>query len=145
MSDLIGRFLSFDEHLGRGLVKFAYFVSLFYIVVIHLFHLVGHLIHLDIGEFLLVPFKFLLWVLVLRILAEFLMAVLSIDDHLQTAGGMQDGFEAGLTPEPGAQPDSPKSAAPIITPAPEAEASEDQPSTDDDGDASKDETSPPGA
>ena len=100
MSDLIGRFLSFDEHLGRGLVKFAYFVSLFYVVVIHLFMLVAHLIDLDFGRLLLVPFKFLIWVLLIRVAAELVLAVLSIDDHLQDARAMGDGFEAGLTPDP---------------------------------------------
>lgn len=101
MSDLVGRFLSFDEHLGRGLVKFAYFVGLFYIVVTHIYLFFGHLFDLSIGALVLIPFKFLLWVLIIRIAAEFVIAVLSIDDHLQGVAASQEGFEAGLTPSKG--------------------------------------------
>lgn len=101
MSDLIGRFLSFEEHLGRGLVKFAYYVALFYLVVIALYDMIGYLFGgFKLGQFLLVPFQFLLSVLVLRIAAEFMMAILSIDDNLQGANADTDGFEAGLTPQP---------------------------------------------
>lgn len=120
MSDVIGRFLSFDEQLGRGLVKFAYFLSLFYLVVIHVVELFRHLIHLEIGPFLLVPFKFLLFVLALRIAAEFLIAVLSINDRLQEEAMVAEaGSSSGLTPEPGT-PVSPSSGGESMeSPAPD--------------------------
>ena len=131
MSDLIGRFLSFDELLGRGLVKFAYFISLFYLVVIHLFHLGNELYHLEIGNLLLVPFQFLFWVLVVRLIAEMLLAILSIDDRLQGVTVSNDGFEAGLTPDKHQRrPDEPKDPEPDPAEAPiEDAALQDDPDT----------------
>lgn len=130
MSDLIGRFLSFEEQLGRGLVKFAYYVALFYWTVISVFALIGHLISLDIGPFLLVPFWFLAGVLVLRVIAEFLIAVLSIDDTLRGATQPAEGFEAGLTPRGPARPYRDPAAAPTAT---GAAASPDPAAAADDG------------
>lgn len=117
MSDLIGRFLSFEERMGRDLVRFAYYVGLFYLVVLSLFGLIGHLFAMEIGQFLLVPFKFLLWLLVLRVVAEVAMAILSMEEQMNPAGASGDGFEAGLTPPPGAG--SPDPAGASSAPAPE--------------------------
>lgn len=115
MSDLIGRFLSFEDHLGRGLVKFAYYLALFFLVVSTLYHMVRHLFDGDIGDFLLEPFQFVLWLVLFRVAAELALAILSIDDQLQGGIGSMEGFEAGLTPSPSAGPkttvyDTPKSA-----------------------------------
>lgn len=131
MSDLIGRFLSFDELLGRGLVKFAYFITLFYLVVAHLFYLVTHLFALEIGEMLLVPFQFLFWVLAVRLIAEMLMAILSIDDRLQGVTVSNDGFEAGLTPDKHQRhPAEPKEPEPDPLEEPVDQASNDDSETD---------------
>ncbi|ADM08944.1 heat shock protein HtpX [Parvularcula bermudensis HTCC2503] len=103
MSDLIGRFLSFEDHLGRGLVRVLYYVALFYVVVITLYETANHVFDLDIGLLLLVPFKFILTVLVLRVASEVLIAILSIDDHLKGQAVTGGGFEAGLTTSDPAQ------------------------------------------
>lgn len=142
MSDLIGRFLSFEEHLGRGLVKFAYYVALFYLVVVSLYGMIKYLFTMQFGEFLLVPFQFLLQLLLLRVGAELVMAILSIDDNLQGATTSTEGFEAGLTPSdrsasPTTVHDSPKPAPAEVPPVAEetlpAEEDEQAPSdkTDD--------------
>ncbi len=127
MTELIGRFLSFEEHLGRGLVKFAYYVALFYLVVLSLYDMVGFLFGgFRLGQFLLVPFKFLISILVLRVVAELVMAILSIDDHLQQgARATDDGFEAGLTPStPAPSTTIHDAATPAPPTAPVEEASE---------------------
>ncbi|MEM6649067.1 MAG: DUF4282 domain-containing protein [Pseudomonadota bacterium] len=138
MSDLIGRFLSFEEHLGRGLVKFAYYVALFYLIVISLFEMITFLFGGKFGEFILVPFGFLLQLLLLRVGAELIMAVLSIDDNLQGNGFSADGVEAGLTPAPttpsSSPPPSDNVSAPETTvhtapPAPSEETSSEDEAT----------------
>lgn len=121
MSDLIGRFLSFDERLGKGLVRFTYYVALFYAVVIHLYALAVHGWRLDIGMFLLVPFKFLIWVLILRVTAEVLIAILSIEENQQPPVTGSEGFEAGLTPSPVPPQDPSPSAAPAEPEDPDAD------------------------
>lgn len=138
MSDLIGRFLSFEDHLGRGLVKFAYYLALFYLVVVSLYELIKYLFAGQFGDFLLVPFQFLLQLLLLRIGAEVVMAILSIDDHLQGVATSTEGFEAGLTPS-----DAPSTTvydaakpAPVEEDAEEETAADDQPSSEKKEDAS---------
>jgi hypothetical protein len=130
VSDLIGRFLSFEEHLGRGLVKFAYYVALFYLVVVSLYELVAHLFDGEFGRFLLVPFEFLLALLVLRVVAELVIAVLSIDDNLRGAAGTVDGMEAGLTPRPVATPSHRQAATATspLDPQPPAQEAPTEPS-----------------
>ena len=104
MGDLVGRFFSFEEHLGRGLVRFTYFLALFYLVVLSIFAMVVALIKLNFGAFLLVPFRFILFVVLLRVGAELVLAILSIEERSRVPGG-SDGFEAGLTPSDRPRPE----------------------------------------
>jgi len=100
MSDLIGRFLSFEEHLGRGLVKFAYYLALFFSVVVNLWWLMAAIFQLRLGEAVIILCQAMLAIVVLRVVTELALAILSIDDHLQNGGVVNGGFEAGLTPAP---------------------------------------------
>lgn len=120
MSELVGRFLSFEDQMGRGLVRFVYYVLLFLLVVTTLWEIVttagklGDDFWHNLWDILvIIPLSFLVKLLLLRVGAELVMAVLSIDDHLQ--GGMPEGdvMSSGLNvaarrgapvPQP-AQPD----------------------------------------
>jgi hypothetical protein len=93
MSNAIGRFLSFEETLGKGLVKFAYYVLLAALAVMTLglmIGAIGTMIDGDVleglGLFILAPIRFAIAVIVLRVLAELVLAVLSIDDSLAPEG-----------------------------------------------------------
>ncbi|MGV6819602.1 MAG: DUF4282 domain-containing protein [Parvularcula sp.] len=100
MSDLIGRFLSFEEHLGRGLVKFAYYLALFFSIVVNLWWLMTAIFGLRLGDAVIILCQAILAIVVLRVVTELALAILSIDDHLQNGGVVNEGFEAGLTPAP---------------------------------------------
>jgi hypothetical protein len=129
MSELVGRFLSFEEHLGRGLVKFVYYVLLFLLVVSTVFGLVTAVIGMFSGPFwpnlwsflVMVPLTFLVSLLLLRVGAELVLAILSIDDNLRLEGSDTDSMSTGLNPV------TPPRAAPTMTapisPAPMAESS----------------------
>lgn len=116
MSDLIGRLLSFEEHMGRGLVKFAYYCGLFFLACWILHNLWAYLVvkeTRDLGLFLIQPFLLVFFVVLLRVASELAMAILSIDDNLQASGyGVPEGFEAGLTPLPTSIPPT------TVTPGP---------------------------
>jgi hypothetical protein len=128
MSELVGRFLSFEDHLGRGLVKFVYYVLLFLLVVTTIFELVMAVVSMFSGEFwaglwaffVIVPLSFLVKLLLLRVGAELVIAILSIDDNLRLDGA-NDTISTGLNPV------TPPRAAPTMTapvaPAPAAESS----------------------
>jgi hypothetical protein len=108
MSELVGRFLSFEEHMGRSLVKFVYYVLLFLLVVSTLFEMVAALIAMfddrfwpNLGQFLvLIPLRFFVSLLLLRVGAELVIAVLSIDDNLQNGHNVGDTMSSGLNPAP---------------------------------------------
>ncbi|GGY46572.1 DUF4282 domain-containing protein [Parvularcula lutaonensis] len=127
MSELIGRFLSFEEHLGRGLVKFVYYVLLFLLMMTTLYDLgvaVGQMFGgkfwLGLGKFVVrIPLEFIVSLLLLRVGAELIMAVLSIDDHLRS--GIRDGdtMSSGLN-----APSHPPAAAPTLK-TPSAEVAND--------------------
>ncbi|MCQ8183830.1 DUF4282 domain-containing protein [Parvularcula maris] len=116
MSELVGRFLSFEDHLGRGLVKFVYYVLLFLLVITTLFELVTALIGMFNGEFwaslwaflVLVPLNFFVRLLLLRVGAELVIAILSIDDNLR-------GESSADTISTGLNPVTPPRAAPTMT------------------------------
>jgi hypothetical protein len=128
MSELVGRFLSFEDHLGRGLVKFVYYVLLFLLVVTTLFELVTALIAMFSGAFwpslwaflVLVPLNFFVRLLLLRVGAELVIAILSIDDNLRGESS-PDTMSTGLNPV------TPPRAAPTMTaPIPRNETAEDE-------------------
>ena len=115
MDNVVSRFLTFEETLGRGLVKFAYFVLLIGLVVWAVIEVIGGVVLLfdrplaGLWEIVHTPFEFLLWVILLRVATELVLAVLSIDDNLtenaiagrDTRAGLaapRGGFEATRTP-----------------------------------------------
>ena len=116
MSDLIGRFLNFEEHLGRGLVKFVYYVLLFLLVVTTLYDLAVALFGMftvkfwpNLWQFLVFqPLKFFVALLLLRVGAELIIAVLSIDDSIRGEEASDDTMSSGLNPV------SPPKAGPTI-------------------------------
>ncbi|MBB4658048.1 DUF4282 domain-containing protein [Parvularcula dongshanensis] len=138
MSDIIGRFLTFEETLGRGLVKFAYFVLLIVGAIGTIVTMIGGVVLMfeDFGagfwQFIAAPFWFLIAVILLRIGAEVVNAVLSIDDNLthgaridgrmpaRLPGVSESGTRAGVTPPPpaSAATASSSSAAHAATGAP---------------------------
>ncbi|WOI53322.1 DUF4282 domain-containing protein [Parvularcula sp. LCG005] len=113
MNDLIGRFLSFEERMGKGLVKVTYYVALFFLVVVTLFNLIRFLFAGDFGHFFLTPFVFLIRLLMLRLASEVVLAILSIDDNLRHSVAEPDGFESGLTPTPSPEKPAPKPEPPV--------------------------------
>ena len=100
MSDLIGRFLGFEERLGRGLVKFAYYILLIFLCVAAINAFFLYIFRLEFVSWILVPFQFIGLVIALRVVAEALLAILSIQDDSAHAEEMIDGFESGITPRP---------------------------------------------
>lgn len=129
MSELVGRFLSFEEHLGRDLVKFVYYVLLFLLVVTTIYDLgvaVGQMFGGKFwpaaGRFLVrIPLEFFVSLLLLRVGAELVMAVLSIDDNLRSGMTEGDTMSSGLNP-----PAHPPAAAPTMkTPSRPAPVTED--------------------
>lgn len=146
MSELIGRFLSFEEHLGRGLVKFVYYVLLFLLVVTTLYELgsavggmFGGKFLPNLWQFLIVqPFRFFVMLLLLRVGAELFIAVLSIDDNLRGEATPEDTMSTGLNPvaPPNPAPTMKKAKAPVETSEPEVQTSEPEASDD----SSEDET-----
>ena len=106
MSELIGRFLSFEEHMGRGLVKFVYYVLLFLLVVTTLYDLAIALYGMfavkfwpNLWQFLVFqPLKFFVMLLLLRVGAELIIAVLSIDDNIRGEEMSDDTMSTGLNP-----------------------------------------------
>ncbi|MEE4208407.1 MAG: DUF4282 domain-containing protein [Parvularcula sp.] len=106
MSELVGRFLSFEEDLGRDLVKFVYYVLLFLLVVTTLYELVVALIDMftvkfwpNFGRFLVaIPLRFFISLLLLRVGTELVIAILSIDDRLREREPRGDVMSSGLNP-----------------------------------------------
>ena len=125
MQELIGRFLSFEEHLGRGLVKFVYYVLLFLLVVTTLYDLVVALATMvsvrfwaGLWKFLVVlPLRFFVMLLLLRVGAELVLAVLSIDDNLKTDDAEDDTISTGLNPVTAPKPAPTMKTAPADNPA----------------------------
>lgn len=132
MSDLVGRFLSFEEHLGKGLVKFVYYVLLFLLVVATLFDLGEAVFRMitvkfwtNMWQFLvIIPLRSFVALLLLRVGAELAIAVLSIDDNLKGEGPGDDVMSTGLNPV------TPPTPTPTVTqprtaaPEPEEESGE---------------------
>lgn len=106
MSELVGRFLSFEESLGKDLVKFVYYVLLFLLVVTTLYDLVTSFVAIftvkilpNLGQvFVVIPLRFFVTLLLLRVASEVVIAVLSIDDNLRAAGPDGDTMSSGLNP-----------------------------------------------
>jgi hypothetical protein len=96
MKDVIGRFLTFQETLGAGLVKFAYYVLLTLFVIATLVAMIGGIILMfdDLGaglwQLVAAPFQLVIAAILLRIATELVLAVLSIDDQL-TDGARTEG------------------------------------------------------
>ena len=88
MDNVVSRFLSFEETLGKGLVKFAYFVILIGLAVWAVIEVIGGVILLfddvaaGLWEIVHTPFELVLWVILLRVATEVVLAILSIDDNL---------------------------------------------------------------
>ena len=97
MSQIVSRFLSFEETLGAGLVKFAYFVLLAVLAIGTVGAMIGGLVAAftgdvagGIGTFLLAPLRFVVALILLRVATEVVLAILSIDDQL-TDGARTEG------------------------------------------------------
>ena len=97
MKTLASRFLSFEETLGAGLVKFAYFVLLGVLLILTVIGMIGGIVMMfttgfwaGLGVFLITPVRFLIALILLRVATEVVLAILSIDDHL-TDGARTDG------------------------------------------------------
>ena len=118
MNTLASRFLSFEEALGAGLVKFAYFLLLAVLVVLTVVAMIGGIVMMftvgfwaGLGAFLLAPVRFIVALILLRVATEVVLAILSIDDHL-TDGARNQGALPNAAPAP-----APVSV-PTATPAP---------------------------
>lgn len=125
MQELVGRFLSFEEHLGRGLVRLLFYGLLFLLVVTTAWELLVIFSNLsqkfwpNLWRLLITePFTFLVKLLMLRLGAEVILAVLSIDDSLRSNGADGDGdvMSSGLSfgsdvPMPPPSPGKPDAAA----------------------------------
>lgn len=123
MTELIGRFLGFEEKMGRGLVTFGYYLLLFLLVVTTLYDLLvafagffGAGFFGNLGKFLvLIPVRFIVMLIGLRIGTEFVLAVLNIDDSLKNDPLDTDILSSGLNPV--RRPSSPMEAPePVQTP-----------------------------
>lgn len=104
MKTVIGRFLTFEETLGKGLVKFAYFVLLAFLVAATVVAMIGGVVLMfddfleGLWRFVVAPFQLVIAVILLRIGAEVVNAILSIDDQLTDgarAGGRMPSLGSG--------------------------------------------------
>ena len=134
MDNVVSRFLSFEETLGKGLVKFAYFVILIGLAVWAVIEVIGGVILLfddvaaGLWEIVHTPFELVLWVILLRVATEVVLAILSIDDNLtESAVAERQGreksasaFAATATPSvTAAQPRGDADAASAATATPD--------------------------
>ena len=136
MTELIGRFLSFEEHMGRGLIMFGYYLLLFLLVVTTLYDLVvtfggffgPHFIG-NLGKFLiLIPVRFVVMLVGLRVATEFVLAVMGIDESLKREPLDYDVLSSGINPV--RQPQSQMaSAAPAEAASDDADEEESAPSS----------------
>ena len=144
MQELVGRFFSFEEHLGRGLVRLLFYVLVFLLIVTTAWELVVTLSHLtkmfwtNLWRLLvIVPFTFLVKLLMLRLGAEVILAVLSIDDSLRSGSSDGDVMSSGLSmggdvpmpPPPPASPPRAPVADVVVSPHEEPEAESSGPET----------------
>ena len=99
MNTIASRFLSFEEPLGAGLVKFAYFVIAAVLLLLMVIAMIAGIVTMfevgfltGLGRFLLAPLQFVLALILLRVATEVVLAILSIDDQLtdgtRTEGAM---------------------------------------------------------
>ena len=120
MDNIVSRFLTFEETLGRGLVKFAYFVILIGLVVWAVVEIAGGVILLfdrplaGLWEIVHTPFEFALWAMLLRVATELVLAILSIDDNLAETALTGRGQDA---PAPRVAESTAPVSAPTPTPA----------------------------
>ncbi|MEO1659011.1 MAG: DUF4282 domain-containing protein [Pseudomonadota bacterium] len=106
MTELVGRFLSFEETMGRGLVTFGYYLLLFLLIVTTLYDLIvafagffGAGFLGNMGKFfVLIPVQFIVMLIGLRVATEFVLAVLGINDSLKSEPIDGDVFSSGLNP-----------------------------------------------
>lgn len=111
MSDLIGRFLSFEDHFGRGLVKFAYYLGLAFLVITHAYWILKDVFTLHLGDAIVTFCHGILAIVLIRVASELALSLFSIDENLQNGMPRDEGFEAGITPTPGSvQADTPQEA-----------------------------------
>ncbi|MEO1042700.1 MAG: DUF4282 domain-containing protein [Pseudomonadota bacterium] len=123
MTELIGRFLGFEEKMGRGLVTFGYYLLLFLLVVTTLYDLLvafagffGAGFFGNLGKFLvLIPVRFVVMLIGLRVATEFVLAVLNVEDSLKADPLDADMLSSGLNPVR-------RPVSPAQTPEPEAPA-----------------------
>lgn len=97
MNTIASRFLSFEEPLGAGLVKFAYFVIAAVLLILMVIAMIAGIVAMfevgffaGLGRFLLAPLQFVLALILLRVATEVVLAILSIDDNL-TDGARTEG------------------------------------------------------
>ena len=97
MNTIASRFLSFEETLGAGLVKFAYFVLLAVLVVATVVGVIGGVVALftvgvwaGLGQVFGSLLWFVIGIILLRVATEVVLAILSIDDQL-TDGARNEG------------------------------------------------------
>ncbi len=106
MTELVGRFLSFEDKMGRGLVTFGYYFLLFLLVVTTLYDMVlafagffGSGFFRNLGKFfILIPVQFIVMLIGLRVATEFVLAVLGIEEGLKREPLDTDVLSSGLNP-----------------------------------------------
>ncbi|MEM1379825.1 MAG: DUF4282 domain-containing protein [Pseudomonadota bacterium] len=131
MSDLVSRFLSFQEHMGRGLVRLVYYVLVFLLVVTTLYEMTtsfGAMTETFWSNMwrvlVIIPLMFFVKLLLLRLAAELVLAVQSINESLQSGTPQGDVMSSGLNLG-GHSPAAPASEHPAdaqAETAPEADA-----------------------
>lgn len=119
MKTLASRFLTFEETLGAGLVKFAYYVLLTVLIVTTIVSMIAGIIAMfttgfwvGLGALLIAPIQFVIGLILLRVATELVLAVLSIDDNLSGENGRGDtALAPRIQPVPPTAPAEPKPAA----------------------------------
>ena len=106
MTELVGRFLSFEDRMGHGLVTFGYYLLLFLLVVTTLYDMIlafagffGSGFFRSLGKFfVLIPVQFIVMLIGLRVATEFVLAVLGIEEGLKSEPLDTDVLSSGLNP-----------------------------------------------
>ena len=106
MTELVGRFLSFEDRMGRGLVTFGYYLLLFLLVVTTLYDMIlafagffGSGFFRNLGKFfILIPVQFIVMLIGLRVATEFVLAVLGIEEGLKREPLDTDVLSSGINP-----------------------------------------------
>lgn len=103
MTELVGRFLSFEEHFGRGLIRFVYYLLLFLLVATSLWEVIMELGKLG-SQFwaslwhvlVSIPLFFIVKLLLLRLCTEVILSISAAAENLQGQVLDSDVMSSGL-------------------------------------------------